>query len=418
MITSMVGYTLTFNTLDNIRNPTSGIVVEFKQDFAGVGGDVNFIRSSIESRSYYEVFADVVAVLRLQGGHIASWGGKELRMLDHFQMGPNLVRGFAPAGIGPRDMTLGGNQDPLGGTMFWGASIEAQTPFSFLPRDVGIKGAVFADAGSLWIYKGPTFWDVTGETITPGGDNMVAARLGRRRHDLEFAVRTDALRLRLPARQVVRNQRRRRQGLRPGAAVPVWRRHAILGVFVGWRGLPRRVPWQCPGCRASATSRRVSGPDCPRRARHDRKWDRFRKIGSSKRSRPVQLDDRRHALRGSLTGPRGASDGVRLHWAPHRGRGRTMSGEKLDAIGIREILAALPHRYPFLLVDRIIDIRGDEHGIGIKNVTINEPHFVGHFPDNPVMPGVLVLEGMAQTAGTLCIRSLPRSGPSRHWFTF
>jgi 3-hydroxyacyl-[acyl-carrier-protein] dehydratase len=84
-----------------------------------------------------------------------------------------------------------------------------------------------------------------------------------------------------------------------------------------------------------------------------------------------------------------------------------MSGEKLDAIGIREILAALPHRYPFLLVDRIIDIQGDERGIGIKNVTINEPHFVGHFPGNPVMPGVLVLEGMAQTAGTLCIRSLP-----------
>jgi 3-hydroxyacyl-[acyl-carrier-protein] dehydratase len=84
-----------------------------------------------------------------------------------------------------------------------------------------------------------------------------------------------------------------------------------------------------------------------------------------------------------------------------------MSGEALDAIGIGEILAMLPHRYPFLLVDRIIDIRGDEHGIGIKNVTANEPQFLGHFPHNPVMPGVLVLEGMAQTAGALCIRSLP-----------
>ncbi len=84
-----------------------------------------------------------------------------------------------------------------------------------------------------------------------------------------------------------------------------------------------------------------------------------------------------------------------------------MSGETLAAIGIREILAALPHRYPFLLVDRIIDIRGDEHGIGIKNVTANEPQFLGHFPGAPVMPGVLILEGMAQTAGTLCIRSLP-----------
>ena len=83
-----------------------------------------------------------------------------------------------------------------------------------------------------------------------------------------------------------------------------------------------------------------------------------------------------------------------------------MSGETLEAIGIHEILAALPHRYPFLLVDRIIEIRGDEHGIGIKNVTANEPQFVGHFPNNPVMPGVLVLEGMAQTAGTLCIRAM------------
>jgi 3-hydroxyacyl-[acyl-carrier-protein] dehydratase len=94
-----------------------------------------------------------------------------------------------------------------------------------------------------------------------------------------------------------------------------------------------------------------------------------------------------------------------------------MSGEKLDAIGIKEILSALPHRYPFLLVDRIIDIRGDEHGIGIKNVTINEPHFLGHFPNNPVMPGVLVLEGMAQTAGALCIRTLPeRTKPSVVYF--
>ncbi len=85
-----------------------------------------------------------------------------------------------------------------------------------------------------------------------------------------------------------------------------------------------------------------------------------------------------------------------------------MSGETLEAVGISEILAALPHRYPFLMVDRVIGIRGDRHGIGIKNVTANEPQFLGHFPNNPVMPGVLVLEGMAQTAGVLCFRSLPK----------
>jgi 3-hydroxyacyl-[acyl-carrier-protein] dehydratase len=77
----------------------------------------------------------------------------------------------------------------------------------------------------------------------------------------------------------------------------------------------------------------------------------------------------------------------------------------LEAAGITEILCALPHRYPFLMVDRIINIRGDESGIGIKNVTFNEPQFQGHFPGNPVFPGVLIIEGMAQTAGAMCVLS-------------
>jgi outer membrane protein insertion porin family len=170
VLVSMLGYTFAYNTLDNNRNPTSGLYAEFKQDFAGVGGDVNFIKSTVDTRSYYEMFSDVVAVLHLQGGHIAGWGGRDVRMLDHFQMGPNLVRGFAPSGIGPRDITPGTNLDPLGGTMYWGASLEAQAPFTFLPKDAGLKGAVFADAGSLWDYKGPTTWNVTGETLTPAPD--------------------------------------------------------------------------------------------------------------------------------------------------------------------------------------------------------------------------------------------------------
>ncbi len=70
------------------------------------------------------------------------------------------------------------------------------------------------------------------------------------------------------------------------------------------------------------------------------------------------------------------------------------------------LLKSLPHRYPFLLVDRIIAANGDESCIGIKNVTVNEPQFQGHFPDRPVMPGVLMIEGMAQTAGALCINAV------------
>jgi 3-hydroxyacyl-[acyl-carrier-protein] dehydratase len=78
----------------------------------------------------------------------------------------------------------------------------------------------------------------------------------------------------------------------------------------------------------------------------------------------------------------------------------------LEAIDIAEILKLLPHRYPFLMVDRIVDLRSDESAIGIKNVTVNEPQFLGHFPHNPVFPGVLLIEGMAQTAGALCLKSM------------
>jgi 3-hydroxyacyl-[acyl-carrier-protein] dehydratase len=90
---------------------------------------------------------------------------------------------------------------------------------------------------------------------------------------------------------------------------------------------------------------------------------------------------------------------------------------KVEPVLIASILKMLPHRYPFLMVDRIVDVRGEEFGIGIKNVTINEPQFQGHFPDNPVFPGVLLLEGMAQTAGVLCVLAWPeKSAPPYVYF--
>ncbi len=78
----------------------------------------------------------------------------------------------------------------------------------------------------------------------------------------------------------------------------------------------------------------------------------------------------------------------------------------LEAYDIERLLKSLPHRYPFLLVDRIVEANGDESCIGIKNVSVNEPQFQGHFPERPVMPGVLMIEGMAQTAGALCINAV------------
>ncbi|MGY0573688.1 outer membrane protein assembly factor BamA [Bradyrhizobium sp. RDM12] len=169
-LTSALGYTLTYNTLDNNKNPTDGLLIDFRQDFAGVGGDVSYLKTVADAKYYQSLVSDLVGVVHLQGG-ILNKVGSDLRMLDHFQMGPNLVRGFAPNGIGPRDLNPFGTQDALGGTKYWGASLELQMPFWFLPKEVGLKGAVYADAGGLFDYQGPTTWSVTNEMTTTRNSN-------------------------------------------------------------------------------------------------------------------------------------------------------------------------------------------------------------------------------------------------------
>ncbi|MGE0628524.1 MAG: 3-hydroxyacyl-ACP dehydratase FabZ, partial [Hyphomicrobiaceae bacterium] len=82
---------------------------------------------------------------------------------------------------------------------------------------------------------------------------------------------------------------------------------------------------------------------------------------------------------------------------------------QLPGADINQVMRLLPHRYPFLMVDRIQDMDGDQSAVGIKNVSANEPYFQGHFPQFPVMPGVLIIEGLAQTAGALCVHSLGES---------
>jgi outer membrane protein insertion porin family len=179
VLTSLVGYTLGYNTVDDNRNPTKGIAIDFKQDFAGVGGDVNFIRSSIELRRYQEILSDAVGVLRLQAGNLSGWGDKDLRMLDHFQLGPTLVRGFAPSGIGPRERPIddfpGG---ALGSTNFWGASVELQYPLFFMPKEIGLKAAIYADVGDAWGYEGPTFFPQTGERLRLHDDKVIRSSVG------------------------------------------------------------------------------------------------------------------------------------------------------------------------------------------------------------------------------------------------
>src|SRR5579862_2608645 len=110
-ITSAVGYTFDYNTLDNNKNPTDGLLVDWKQDFAGVGGDVTYLKSAADLKYYTPLVGDVIGLVHLQSGILNHVGDQQLRMLDQFQMGPNLVRGFAPNGIGPRDLNPFGTQD-------------------------------------------------------------------------------------------------------------------------------------------------------------------------------------------------------------------------------------------------------------------------------------------------------------------
>ncbi len=175
-ITSQAGYALVYSTLDNINNPSNGWRAEFRQDIAGLGGDVNFIRTTLDTRYYYELPSDMVFMARGQGGHIAGWGSKDLRIVDQFFKGPDLVRGFAPSGIGPRDLTGGIEGDPLGGSVYFGGTLEVQFPILGLPKELGLRGAVFADAGTVYDYKGKT--NFPGGNIDVWDDKSIRSSVG------------------------------------------------------------------------------------------------------------------------------------------------------------------------------------------------------------------------------------------------
>ncbi|MFD1701640.1 outer membrane protein assembly factor BamA [Methylopila henanensis] len=182
-LTSLAGLSLIYNTLDNPRDPRSGIYAELKGDLAGIGGDVKFARATFDTRYYQSLYwDDLVGIARVQGGHIAAWGKDDLRVLDHFSGGPDLVRGFEPQGFGPRDVGTGNpaigspNDDPLGGTTYFGGSLEAQFPIYGLPKELGLKGAVFADAGTVFGYEGIT--DYRGIEVNDRDSKKIRSSIG------------------------------------------------------------------------------------------------------------------------------------------------------------------------------------------------------------------------------------------------
>ena len=119
---------------------------------------------------------DYVALLRVQAGNVTGWGDSQLRFNDQFQGGPNLVRGFRQNGFGPRDLTAWTTHDAIGGTNFWAATLELFIPLYFIPKDVGIRASIYADAGSVWNYKGPT--SVPGETMTFEDSKLIRTSVG------------------------------------------------------------------------------------------------------------------------------------------------------------------------------------------------------------------------------------------------
>jgi outer membrane protein insertion porin family len=147
--TSSIGFSVKYDGRDNKKVPTSGVYFTMAQDFAGVGGDAQYIRTVGEIRGYYPITDDITLFGRATGGVITGWGGQDVRLLDLFYIGGETVRGFAPAGIGPRDL-LSANQDALGGKMYYALTAETLFQIPGVPKDVGLRGEVFADAGSLW----------------------------------------------------------------------------------------------------------------------------------------------------------------------------------------------------------------------------------------------------------------------------
>jgi outer membrane protein insertion porin family len=169
--TSSVGFTIAYDTRNLPQSPSSGIFTSFSQDFAGVGGDVQFIRSVVDARGYYPITNKITLVGRAQGGSIEGWGGQDVRLTDLFFKGGETIRGFERAGYGPRDACESpvtgervGNcsRDSLGGQLFWATTAEVRFPFPYVPDSLGMQGAVFVDAGSLW--------DPSGDALTAVAD--------------------------------------------------------------------------------------------------------------------------------------------------------------------------------------------------------------------------------------------------------
>jgi outer membrane protein insertion porin family len=175
---SAAGSTVTYNTLDNTKSPTSGFKSQLSQDLAGLGGDVKFLRTTEDVRYYHPINDDVVSLVRAQGGYITGWGGQQVPLMNSFFGGPTMVRGFAPNGFGPRDLTPGTTMDNVGGSMYWATTVELQSAIPGVPQEYGLKATAFIDAGSVFNYGGPTTFPGSTQSLQLANSNVVRSSVG------------------------------------------------------------------------------------------------------------------------------------------------------------------------------------------------------------------------------------------------
>jgi outer membrane protein insertion porin family len=175
---SSVGDTATYSTVDNPKAPTGGFTSQLRQDLAGLGGDVRFLRTTEDFHYYRALNDDVVALARAQGGYITGWGGSQVPLIDNFFGGPSMVRGFAPNGFGPRDLTPGTTMDNVGGSMYWATTAELQSNIPGLPAEYGLKAIAFVDAGSVFHYSGPTTFPGSTQSLQLANANVMRSSVG------------------------------------------------------------------------------------------------------------------------------------------------------------------------------------------------------------------------------------------------
>ncbi len=188
---SSVHYSVIYDTLDNRLDPHDGVFARFTQEFAGVGGDVAYLKTTGKGAYYRELLPDrnIVGLLSVEGGHIMGIG-QPVRLLDAFFQ---TIRGFQYSGMGPRDPTTG---DAMGGNIFVAATAEVQFPLPAVPPEIGLKGAFFADAGTLFDTDGPvavgTPLDSADIRSSVGGSILWASPLGPLRADFAYVLTSES----------------------------------------------------------------------------------------------------------------------------------------------------------------------------------------------------------------------------------